>query len=438
MSTDELRKYKIVGGQKLSGEIQIYGAKNAVSKQLVASILTDEKCVFHNVPDILEIHVVLDMLSELGAEFEWKENTVTIQTKKIKSNRLSTEYSGKNRIPVLFLGAMLHRNGEVSVPRVGGCNIGARPIDFHLDGLRRMGAEITEDKELITAKVDKKLKGCDIHLSYPSVGTTENLIFAGVLAEGTTVITNAAIESEILDTILVLQRMGARIFVDVDRRIIIDGVSSLRGVEHHVIPDRMEAAGLASLALATDSKIKVLSAKQEDMITFLNAFRELGGEFDIKSDGITFFRGENGLVATQIETDVHPGFMTDWQQPFTVAMTQAEGASVVHETVYESRFGYTQTLNEMGAKISLSHKCLGSKTCRYDGKNHLHSAILIGPTKLKSMDITIPDLRAGFAYLIAALVAEGVSTIDGVYHLERGHARLVERLNRLGAKIEIV
>ena len=430
-------KYKIEGGHKLSGSIKVYGAKNAINKQLVASLLTDEVCVFHSVPRIQEVESVLGMLEELGSRYKWESNTITIQTKEIRTNSISTKYSGVNRIPILFLGALIHRCKEASVPFVGGCNIGARPIDYHIDGLKKMGALIVEENDRIKA-TSKRLSGCDITLPFPSIGATENLLLAGCLAKGTTVISNAALEPEIIDTIMVLQKMGALIYVDADHKIIIEGVERLCGMEHTVIPDRMEVAAFVSAALATNSKIEIVNAKHQDVITLLNTVRKVGGDFEVKDESITIFRKGDGLVATHIETDVHPSFMTDWQQPFVVVLTQAEGASVVHETIYENRFGFTKILNDLGANIKLSNKCLGNKPCRFVNKNYMHSAIVIGPTPLKARAIEIPDLRAGFAYLIAALVAEGESIISGISHVERGHPDIVRRLQSIGAKIELI
>jgi len=432
-----MKKYKIQGGHKLNGSIKVFGAKNAINKQLVASLLTDELCIFHNVPKIQEVESVLGMLSELGAEYEWSNDTISIQTKSIKKNMIGAKYSGVNRIPILFLGALIHRCKSASVPLVGGCDIGARPIDFHINGLKKMGAIITEEDNQLKA-YSERLEGCDIKLPFPSIGATENLILAGCLAKGTTVISNAALEPEIIDTILVLQKMGSLIYIDADRKIIIEGVERLSGVEHYVIPDRMEVAGFASMALATNSRIKVLNARQQDIITLLNTIRSIGGDFNVEADGISFFRKGDTLIATHIETDVHPSFMTDWQQPFVVVLTQAEGASVVHETIYENRFGFTKALNDLGANIKLSNKCLGNKPCRFVNKNYLHSAVIVGATPLKASNIKIPDLRAGFAYLIAALVAEGESIVSGISHIERGHPDIVERLKDIGAKIEYI
>jgi len=432
------RQYVVEGGTPLRGEVPVWGAKNAISKQLIASLLTSEPCVFHNVPRIGEIHIALTMLEELGAHYEWVgSNSLTIQTPTITSSRIGIQYSGVNRLPILLLGVLVARTGTATVPLVGGCQIGARAVDFHVEGLTRMGIRFQEDSDGLVATCSK-LTGCDYELPFVSVGATENLLLAAVLAEGITVIENAAVEPEIIDTILVLQRMGAEVSIDAGQRIIINGVKELHGVEHTVIPDRMEVGALAVAAIATNGRITVLNARQEHVITLLNTVRRMGAEFAVTDAGISFFRGKGELRPVHVETDVHPSFMTDWQQPFVVAMTQAHGVSTVHETIYENRFGFACTLNDMGARIALTTHCLGSKHCRFADKNYVHSAIVSGPTPLTARSVEIPDLRAGFAYLVAALVAEGRSVITGLHHLDRGHAELPERLRSLSANIEVV
>jgi UDP-N-acetylglucosamine 1-carboxyvinyltransferase len=429
--------YSIEGGHPIRGAITIGGAKNAISKQLIASLLTDQPCVFTNVPRISEIEVLLDMLSEVGTKHEWVDhNTLNVQTPTIANPSVSQKHSGVNRIPILLLAPLLHRAGEVTVPVVGGCRIGARPVDFHIDALKLMGAEIEYGAEKYVARCSR-LKGKTIKLPYPSVGATENIIIAGALAQGTTVIENAAVEPEIIDTILFLQKMGALIQVDVDRRIIIQGVQRLEGATHHTITDRIEAASFAAAAVACDGRVKILNAQQDHMITFLNEIRKVGGGFTIESDGIAFFRHHAELSATHIETDVHPGFMTDWQQPFVVLLTQARGVSVIHETVYEDRFGYTRALVRMGATIDVAHACLGRKPCRFADGDFNHSCIVKGATPLKGHDMVIPDLRAGFANIIAALIADGVSNIRGIKYIERGYAQVAEKLASVGAAIEV-
>lgn len=432
----ENKKYLIEGGRKLTGVISVAGAKNAISKQLVASILTDEPCIFTNVPRITEIDVLLEMLAEIGTISEWRDQqTLVVQTPRITCPVISQKYSGFNRIPILLLAPLLHRAKTVTVPVVGGCKIGARPVDFHIDALKAMGAEILYTDESYTAR-STALRGTIIKLPYPSVGATENIIIAATLARGTTVIQNAAVEPEIIDTILFLQKMGALICVDTDRRIIIEGVQKLSGATHHTIIDRIEAASFAAAAVASDGRVTIRHAQQEHLITFLNELYKVGGGFTANSEGITFFR-KSELRAAHIETDVHPGFATDWQQPFVVLLTQAQGVSVFHETVYENRFGYTNTLKEMGATIDLATACLGSKPCRFRHLDHQHSCIVKGATPLKGKPIDIPDLRAGFAYLIAGLIAEGTTEITGIRYIERGYANVPDKLRSIGANIEV-
>jgi UDP-N-acetylglucosamine 1-carboxyvinyltransferase len=274
-------------------------------------------------------------------------------------------------------------------------------------------------------------------LPFPSVTTTENLLLAAVLARGRTFIRNAAIEPEIMDLVMFLQKMGAIIDYNADRTLVIEGVSSLHGAEHTVLPDRIVAASLACAAVATCGEIYVRDARQADLVTFLNALRRVGGEFEVDSKGIRFYR--NGpLKSISLETNVHPGFMTDWQPPFVVLLTQAEGMSVVHETVFENRFGYVSELLKMGADIALYDSCLGGTPCRFRFSNYRHSCVIRGPAALHPTEINVPDLRAGFTYLIAALVARGASTICGIEHIERGYEDLEGALLALGATIEVV
>ncbi len=431
-------RYIVEGGHQLEGTITIQSAKNAISKQLVASVLTNEPCILENVPRITEVDGVLAMLGELGTSYEWlDDSTLLVQTPDIEANLVPLEYSGFNRIPILMLGPLVHRAGSVTVPVVGGDDIGSRPVNFHTKALQDMGVEIINDASSYTAR-SGQITGTMIELPYPSVGATENIILTATLAKGTTVIKNAAIEPEIIDTILFLQKMGALIRVDVDRKIIIEGVDKLHGARHRPIIDRIEAASYAALALATDGNITIRNAQQQHMITFLNALRKVGGGFKVTDEGIAFFREKDELSPIHIESDVHPGFMTDWQQPFVVMLTQAEGVSIIHETVYENRFGYTDALRDMGATIDLTTACLGSKPCRYKDRDHLHSAIIRGKTPLHGIDVVIPDLRAGFAYMIAGLVAEGETILSNVHYMERGYANLPDKLGGIGARLKVV
>ena len=437
VSDANLNVYRIRGHRPLRGRIRAQAAKNAVTKQLVASLLTKEPCRLHDVPDITEIDVVLAMLAEIGAACDRLEDgSVDIATPRIASTTVGERYSGFNRIPILLVAPLLHRAGTARVPVVGGCNIGERPIDFHVDLLRKMGAEIDEDDDGYTARAER-LRGTVIALPYPSVGATENAIFAACLAQGTTVINNAAVEPEIVDTVLFLQKMGALIQIDTDRKIVIEGVDRLSGAHHDPVRDRIEVASFAMAAVATEGRLRIEGADQAAMITFLNTLRKIGGGFEVDAGGITFFRDHDRLDPIHIETDVHPGFMTDWQQPMVTLLTQADGVSVVHETVYEQRFGYTRTLNDMGANITLTNDCLGGKECRFADRNFPHSAIVQGATPLAGREIEIPDLRAGFAYLLAALIADGETTIFGTRFIERGYVNVPERLASVGADIDV-
>lgn len=432
----------IRGGNPLVGEVKACGAKNSITKLLIASLLSDKKCIFYNVPNIGDVEVTVALCKEMGSEVQWdkKEGTLQIQTKELRTTYIPQRFSGANRIPILMIGALLGRTEEeIIVPTVGGCNIGKRAVNFHLDSLKKLGATIElrdmKRESAFFAYAHSGLKGTQITLPYPSIGATENTILAACCAKGTTTIKNAATEPEIVDIILFLQKLGANITLDVDRTIRIEGTRKFYEVEHTVLPDRIEAASFGMAAIATKGRIFVKGARHIDMIAFLNKLRELGGGFSIKKEGIEFFYDGPCQSGIHLETDVHPGFMTDWQPPFVVLLTQASGSSIVHETVYENRFGYTQALMNMGADISLFKQCLGEKCCRFSSNAFYHSIVVKGPTPLKGKEIAIPDLRAGFAYVMAALITPEESTLTGLHFINRGYENLFEKLESLGAVI---
>ncbi|MDP3947712.1 MAG: UDP-N-acetylglucosamine 1-carboxyvinyltransferase [bacterium] len=426
-------KFLVRGGKPLRGEIELTGAKNEATKVLVVSLLTDEACTFEHFPRIGDTAITADLCRAIGSEIKDEGGVLRVQTKEIRASHIPSQ-SRKNRIPILTMGPLLARAGEAHVPVLGGDKIGPRPVDIHIEALRAMGAEITEDEVGYTARAPHGLKGANITLRFPSVGATENIILAAVLAKGRTMIRNAAMEPEIVDIIAMLQKMGAIIEIGVNRTIYIDGVPRLSGIRHRVIPDRNEAISFACLAIATGGEVLVKGARQEHLMSFLNAVRRIGAEYEVRDDGIVFSR-PNGLRGTELETDTHPGFMTDWQQPFVVLLTAAEGVSVIHETIYEDRFGYTEDLNSMGADIKVFSKCLGELPCRFSGQGFKHSAVIHGPTPLHAATLQVRDLRSGMAHIIAALMAEGSSVIDGVEEIDRGYERLDERLGELGADI---
>jgi UDP-N-acetylglucosamine 1-carboxyvinyltransferase len=435
---------RIQGGQPLQGEITAAGAKNSVTKLLVASLLSDKLCLFRNVPNIGEVKITVDLCREIGSKITWdqQDKTISIQTQELKTTYIPQRYSGSNRIPILMIGALVGRTDEsIIVPTVGGDLIGQRPVDLHTHALEKLGAKIeyrvmkTEGAYLASAH--HGLKGTTIHLNYPSVGATENTLLAAVHAQGVTTIHNAAMEPEIIDLILFLQKLGVYVQILPNRTIQVQKTCTFHEVEHTVPADRNEVASYAMAAISTQGRVMIKGAHHLPMLSFLNALQSIGGRFRVFSDGIEFFYDKPLRGGVHLETDVHPGFMTDWQQPFTVLLTQAVGLSVLHETVYENRFGYTHTLRFMGADIQSFTNCLGSLPCRFVHQNHVHSIVVRGPTPLHGQEISIPDLRAGFAYIVAALTASNETVITkNADFLDRGYEDLVRKLQSIGAQIQ--
>ncbi|WP_022868226.1 UDP-N-acetylglucosamine 1-carboxyvinyltransferase [Schaalia vaccimaxillae] len=434
---------KVEGGHPLNGTITVRGAKNFVPKAMVASLLGDTPSQLGNVPLIRDVDVVSDLLRLHGVSvnFDQKRGHMTLDPTNVKVASRSDidSLGGASRIPILFCGPLLHQLGEAFIPELGGCAIGGRPIDFHLDGLRQFGAIVDKRADGIhITQPAEGLRGAIIDLPFPSVGATEQTLLTAVRVQGQTILKGAAIEPEIMDLINVLQKMGAIISVDTDRTIRIEGVESMTGFKHQALPDRIEAASWAAAALATHGDIYVLGAHQPDMTTFLNTFRKVGGAFDIDNEGIRFYHPGGQLKSLALETAVHPGFMTDWQQPLVVALTQAQGLSIVHETVYENRFGFTEALRKMGANIQVYRECLGGTPCRFGQRNFFHSAVISGPTPLRAADIEVPDLRGGFSHLIAALAADGTSTVSGIDVIARGYEHFTTKLRQLDARVDYV
>ena len=428
--------YFIEGGTPLHGTTRISGAKNAVTKMVIATLLTTDPCTLRNVPLIGDLDLTIALCREMGSEVSLDDHTLSICTPGINCSIVSTEVGGLNRMAILTAGPLLHRCGEADIPMPGGDRIGARPIDFHINGLKAMGAEITTREGRYYFRNPNGLHGATIKLPFPSVMATENFLITAALARGVTIIENAAMEPEITDLIKLLQKMGAIIEIKVDRRIVIEGVERLRGASHTLLFDRNEAVSLAIAAYLTRGDVYLQGAQQDTLLTFLNTLSKMRLRFEIDDEGIRFIGDDRPPPAIALETDVHPGFMTDWQQPFTILLTQADGMSVVHETIYEDRFGYTSALMGMGAHIGLYPKCLGEIPCRFREKQHVHSCVVRGPTPLHGTTLDIPDIRAGCSYILAALCAHGVSHVYGIEHIERGYEGLHLKLRGLGAKIE--
>jgi UDP-N-acetylglucosamine 1-carboxyvinyltransferase len=424
------------GGKPLSGRVDLKGAKNLVTKAMVAALLADSPSVLKDVPKISDVEVVARLLELHGVSINFNDaGVMELDPRGVKQARMVDidAHAGSSRIPILFCGPLLHQLGEAFIPDLGGCHIGDRPVDFHLDVLRNFGAVIEKSENGTRLSAPNGLHGAKLSLPYPSVGATEQVLLTSVRAKGLTELSGAAIEPEIMDLIAILQKMGAIISVDTDRTIRIEGVESLSGYTHRALFDRNEAASWAAAALTTGGDIFVGGARQIEMTTFLNVFRKVGGGFDIEDDGIRFYQKGDDLHPVVIETDVHPGFMTDWQQPLVVALTQAKGLSIVHETVYENRFGFTDALVKMGAQIQIYRECLGGNPCRFGQMNFYHSAVVSGPTSLHGADIVVPDLRGGFSHMVAALTAKGVSNVSNAQLISRGYEHFIDKLSDLGA-----
>jgi UDP-N-acetylglucosamine 1-carboxyvinyltransferase len=420
----------------LRGEVEVRGSKNAVTKHMVAALLGDGTSTITNVPEVGDVEITAGILRAVGATVDRSGEKLSVTPPDHATSSVPLSFSGLNRIPVLLLGPLLHLTGEAWVPRVGGDRLGARPVNFHVDTLRALGAEVEVTDDGISARCTR-LRGGIIHLPYPSVGATESALLSAALAEGKSVIRNAATEPEVLELALLLQRMGARIELSPDRRIVIEGVPRLRASSTRLQGDRNEAFSYLVAGLLTGGEVRVVGCAQDRLVTAITTLLRMGAQVDIDDHGMRASAPE-GLRAAAVQTDVHPGFMTDWQTPLMVLFTQADGMSVLHETVYEDRFVYVPALQAMGGEIELFSSCLGGPACRFHDTSALHSAVVRGVSKLRGAEVDIPDVRAGFSSVIAAAAAEGPSMLRGVQHLERGYHRPAEQLRGLGLELRTI
>ena len=411
---------KIIGKSTLRGEVKISGAKNSALVLLAASLLTDEKIILDNVPSLTDIEKMGNILKNLGVILDNKNDQLIIDSKNISIKELPYELVNGLRASFFCIGALLTRFGEAKIPLPGGCNIGERPINEHINGLRALGAEIIIEKKIVKAKLIKKkskLYGANIKLNCPSVGATETLIMAASLAEGRTVIENAAREPEIQDLCNMLNKMGAKIYDSGKEKIIIDGVQKLNGCSHKVIPDRIEAGTFLIAAAATSSSITISPVIPNHLEAVLNKLEESGSKI-IKKGNTISIKSKN-IKAVDITTAPFPGFPTDLQAPFTALMAIAKGKSKISETIFENRMNHVHILNEMGACITLE-------------KNTAH---ISGVKKLIGKNLAGSDLRSSAALIIAAIIAEKTSFIYGLEHLDRGYENFESKLSRLGVKI---
>jgi UDP-N-acetylglucosamine 1-carboxyvinyltransferase len=416
----------------LHGDVPISGSKNAVSKLMVAALLADEQSTITNAPRLGDVEITAGMLRSVGAAVEITGDAVVIDPDALSESRIPVSYSGLNRMPILLVGPLLHRIGEAFVPFVGGDRIGPRPVDFHVEALRQFGAEVELTAEGLEAKA-LKLHGARIRLPWPSVGATETVLLTAALAEGRTLLENAAIEPEVVELALFLQRMGARIELQPDRRFVVEGVRRLTGADQRLGGDRIEAFSYLVAGLATGGSVRITGCAQERLVTAISTLQRMGASFRITDDTVTAWADR--LRPCAVRTSPHPGFMTDWQPPLVVLCTRAHGMSVVHETLFEDRLGYIEALQRMQAEVELFEQCLVGDPCRFEETGALHSALVRGVSPLQGAEVEMPDIRAAFAYLIAAAAASGTSVLHGVHHLERGYDHVLDKFTHLGLRI---
>lgn len=441
-----MEKFIINGGKELSGKVRVSGAKNVALKAIVAACLTDEEVVIENVPLITDLFVMMDIVKQLGGKVEIKDHKLSIVCKEFNVNKISLEKAAEIRTSSMMIAPLLARFGRAIIPNPGGCRIGARPIDRTIEGLRRMGVSILYDSRdgYFHAKIMlKNLQGAHCRFKKNTHTGTETLILASVLAEGKTVLENAALEPEVDEMISLLNKMGAKIKRTSYRTIVIEGVKKLHGTNFVIGPDRNEIVTFAIAAMVTGGEVFVENVTEGGLLEFLVKLKEVGAAVERSGNGLRFFSNEN-LKAANIETSSYPGFMTDWQSPWAVLMTKAKGESIIHETVYENRFGYVKELIKLGAKVNSFSPKVKNPEKFYnfnlsDDKNGSRHAIKIyGPTVLHNGVVSISDLRAGATLVLAALAARGQSTIYGVEHLDRGYESFEKRLRSLGADIRRV
>ena len=418
-----MAKFLVQKSDPLKGEVTISGSKNAVLPIMAATLLTEEKCEINDAPDLRDVEVMCKLLESLGCRVDKKleDNCVEVVPGTDIKGEAPYDLVKMMRASILVLGALIHRTGHAVIPLPGGCAIGKRPVELHLKGLRAMGVSIDEGKlarGIVDAKADS-LKGGTIYLDFPSVGATEVIMMAATLADGTTVLENAAQEPEIVDLASFLNKMGARIKGAGTDTVKIVGVDRLKGVKHSVIPDRIEAGTFMVGAALTKGDVIIKNVVPSHLKAVIAKLSECGADISMTEDGMRVRGDVNPIIATNIKTLPYPGFPTDMQSPFMALLAVAKGPSVVIETVFENRFMHVGEFNRMGANI------------KTDG----NAAMIPGDKKLEGAQVVATDLRAGAAVVLTGLVAEGTTEVSQIYHIDRGYENFVDKLRSLGANI---
>ncbi|MDD3030870.1 MAG: UDP-N-acetylglucosamine 1-carboxyvinyltransferase [Atribacterota bacterium] len=412
-------KFYIAGGKQLNGTVVIDGAKNSALSIMAASLLSREVSILENVPRLKDVYSMIEVIKILGVKVEWiDDNTLSIDPDDFNNYEAPYELVKTMRASFLVMGPLLARLKKAKISLPGGCAIGARPVDFHLKGFRAMGADIVTEKGYIRAEVNK-LTGDDIYLDFPSLGATENIMMAASLAEGTTTIENAAKDPEVIELGNFLNEMGAKIDGLGNDIIIVEGVKKLRGVKYKIIPDRIEGGTYMVAAAITGGNVEIKNVNPYYLKSCTVKLEEAGLDVQVKKDSI-FVSCPDGIKSVDIKTMPFPGFPTDMQAQFMALMTIANGTSVITENVFESRFAHAGDLRRMGADIKI------------EGRN----SIVKGVKKLSAAPVMASDLRGGAALVLAALVAEGITEISRIYHIDRGYVKLEEKLKALGANIK--
>lgn len=415
-----MQKFIISKSSEIKGEIAVKGAKNQALKAIPAAILSGQTTVISNLPQIKDIGKSLDLLATLGAKIKLSGDTVEIDASNLDKWELSPELANKFRASIMFVGPLLARFGKARFPHPGGCVIGAggRPIDLFLEGFKRFGAEISQDQGGYSLKA-KTLKPADYFFSKVSVTATEAMMMTATLIPGTSTLKNCAMEPEIKALADYLNSVGAKIKGAGTPTMVIDGVNEIGGGNCEIIPDRIETGSFAILAAAHKSDLKISKCQPQHIEILLDIFKNIGVNFTV-SENTLHIEGGGQLKPFSVKTHEYPGFPTDLQPPFTVLMTQAQGQSLIHETIYDRRLQYVDLLSQMGADITVCDP---------------HRAIVNGPTRLFGKKLTTPDLRAGIAMLIAGTLAEGETQIENIYQIDRGYEDIDKRLRSIGVNI---